>query len=128
MKDPYLIQGIACEIWDGTEKPKYPPIARFEKISGSGFLIFLNQNGDMCVTENYRPIGTEWDFFPKWVVCSTVTRTGHIIHWANHFQADHMHHCYLPNDDYDVMICPDKSRYEGEAWKNSLRMRPEWAR
>ena len=37
---------------------------------------------------------------------------------------------WITNDIQAQMIscdCPDKTRYQGDAWKTSLRMRPEWA-
>ena len=131
MKDPYLIPSQICEVWNGDA---IIPVKELYYFSGYGIqdeLLFGKEKNRIAqhlkVFEHYRPIGTEWDFDPPWAVCSTVCANGSMIFWKNIAQAKHMHCYYLPNDNYDYFVCPDKSRYEGDAWKTSLRMRPEWA-
>lgn len=132
MKDPYLIPGQICEVWDGDYNNR-AVLYFYEMISDILYFTptkLLNRDVKdyyKISYKHYRPIGTEWDFNPPWAVCSTVCANGSMIFWKNIAQAKHMHCYYLPNDDYDYFICPDKSRYEGDAWKTSLRMRPEWA-
>lgn len=145
MKDPYLIPGQICEVWNGKEKPDYPCILRFNGYSRLGEL----QDMPFSVWSNYRPIGTEWDFAPKWAldpenknVCSTVDSNGRIKLWngkpkitipkqGKNRLLDQGIWAWRAGIKYkvDCGYCPDKSRYVGDAWKEkSLRMRPEWVK
>lgn len=135
--DPYLKPGVICEVWDDStvEKPANPIIARFVKVSSGGFNCFKMQIvKNLTVWDNYRVLETEWKFAPPDAVYSTVNKNGIIQLWSAPMS---FHICNTANGVHGntsrmkyIMcgICPDKSRYEGEAWKTSLRMRPKWAK
>lgn len=129
MKDPYLIPGQVCEVWDGPYKPDNPQVERFFKISGSGFFIGSMFGENNCPWENYRPHGTEWDYAPDWAVCSTVDACGDLKFWED---TPKIRVCLWEygkaTKKKDCGVCPDKTRYQGDTWKTSLRMRPDWAK
>lgn len=95
------------------------------------------------IFEKYCPIGTEWDFAQDWAVCSVVQENGMIVFFDTLNPEPITSHCKtagrwkpfsgIPYDtgylylDMRCGICPDKTRYQGEAWETSLRMRPDWA-
>jgi len=139
-RDPYLTQGKICEVWN-TDKNKRKVMYFWGEHAGA--LYFCSQYSDLHVSDfqirfkNYRPTGTEWNFAPikktyGWdAVCSTVDICGELTFW-NRYEIETCHVSW-----YDIEykanflncgICPDKTRYEGDAWKTSLRMRPEWAK
>ena len=128
MNDPYLDKpGVACEVWNDKYIINGNIIKRF-KHTVNNIPFFTG----FTTWSHYRPINTEWDYAPDWAVCSTVDRNGEVTFWEEIPSRDAMDLCvWLPGGDTKQMacgICPDKSRYQGDAWKNSLRMRPEWAK
>lgn len=144
--DPYLVPGVICEVWNVREH--YVDTGYFWKYDKNGFPIFvesyyrgkLDVNNIFQSYQNYRPIGTEWDNAPKWAldpknqdVCSTVDDSGEVYIWKYSdviCKDDYWTHEKYDEDIISICcgICPDKTRYEGEAWKTSLRMRPDWAK
>jgi len=130
-KDPYLIPGQICEVWDNRIENIH--VVYFIKMHDNGFPLFSGYTR----WENYHPKGTEWDFAPDWAVCSTVDKNGRILFWdtdnpSTNPGASLGRDCWgYFGRHFRVMecgICPDKSRYDGESWKTSMRMRPEWAK
>lgn len=86
--------------------------------------------------EYYRVLNTEWTFADECHVCSTVDQDGVVMLWTGPklpivFKKSK---CWVINGyrkgtkHIECGICPDKTRYEGDAWKTSLRMRPDWAK
>lgn len=144
MRDPYLIPGQPCEVLN--KESMCLTTMYFKEVDSRGYNVFyktklisLNSNiPDVVGAHNfydfYHPIGTEWDYAPAWVVCSTVDQDGVIRFWGT-MDLTTDHHIgewieYSPDCDNEIQhfICPDKTRYEGDAWKTSLRMRPDWAK
>jgi hypothetical protein len=140
VKDPYLIIGQPCEVWEGGEE--YRQLKYFIGMDREGlfplFCDWKNHDGEwvpMTDTRCYRPINTEWDLgcFPEWAVCSTVDENGIMTYWST----DNLYYTKYGNEwnfnicDGELMtcgLCPDLSRWQGDAWKTSLRMKPEWAK
>lgn len=143
-RDPYLVPGQVCEVWDNKEA--YIELHYFYKYDSAGFPIFLEQfyRGKLDVnalhmkSRFYKPIGTEWNFIknhPKQekFVCSTVDKSGKMQLWTYSdlkYGTGFWYHGRFDEEliSIDCGICPDKTRYEGNAWKTSLRMRPDWAK
>jgi len=147
--DPYLIPGQVCEVWGFGSHTNSRILAYFETYKNKTFY-FKNENDDeswpikIC---NYRPIGTEWDFAPDWAldpknkdVCSMVDADGKLYLYSStdgiedrkyEFEGEKTGQWIITNSGKTIRvqcgICPDKTRYEGDAWKTSLRMRPIWA-
>lgn len=141
MKDPYLIPGQLCEVWNNENYWAYY-FYKYDCSEREIFLKFKMQNYydglPGLYFDNYRPIGTEWDFAPGWAICSTVDKNGTIVFWDTNelYPAEtggifYINSWHSPDDAVALKkscgICPDKSRYEGKSWKTSLRMRPDWA-
>ena len=136
MKDPYLINGQICEVWfyDGKNKT----LRYFIDYDIDETPLFTNGSNNKRAYSSYwpkyRPIGTEWDFAPNWVVCTTVDRNSLMYAWGtSDLKCDSCswHQNIIDTIDLRVMclgVCPDKSRYQGDAWKKSLRMRPKWVK
>lgn len=134
--DPYLKPGTPCEVWDNNSSKKLLYFSLYYTDGKPRFLISkINlENGVHRLYDNYRPLNTEWDYAPDWAVCSTVDEDGGIRFWAQDddilqienewIDQNYGHSEYQEQSEF---ICPDKSRYEGVAWKTSLRMRPDWA-
>lgn len=150
--DPYLVPGQICEVWhidykfreiryfsrhvivgDNTTRPVF--VRDYNAIGINAF--------ESCF-DHYRPIGTEWDFAPGWVNASLADSNGGIIltdkpEYFNFYEQFYIRHTgfklsmggnWVSDRKCEILycgICPDKSRYEGEAWKTSLIDRPEWA-
>lgn len=150
MKDPYLIPGQICEVWNDSNQ--YIDLGYFIKEEDGTFLFSSNKhNGVPDISSSflssgyYKPIGTEWDYAPDWAVCSTVDSRGHLKFWntkdivpltiktkglypkeiwaATGNKHENMYVKKISCGEY-----PDKTRYQGAAWKGSLRMRPSWAK
>ena len=133
---------VFLDYWDNPGKGLIP---RFRRIDKDYMTV---------VSPVYQPIGTEWDFAPDWAICSTVEADGNIHFWNeipeiwNRFQQAlsgvermSIQSVYFEKDPYEGwrgssgaeqpsthFKCPERSRYEGEAWRSSMRMRPEWAK
>lgn len=140
--DPYLVPGQICEVWhidykfreiryfsrhvivgDNTTRPVF--VRDYNAIGINAF--------ESCY-DHYRPIVTEWNFAPAWAVCSTVNHVGVVEFWSSNkiFPVDNSGKVwfwdYAPTPQIMICgICPDKSRYEGDAWKRSRIDRPKWA-
>lgn len=144
MKDPYLIKGKVCEIVDpGYIKDYQICVAYFHSYDNKKPRFvkhnahLLEPDGLFIYAINYRPIGTEWDFSPLWAVCSTIDPDGGVGFWESEKVLPRIDQTYKGwtlrggGNSMECGICPDKSRYQGDngnAWKISLRMRPEWAK
>lgn len=139
MKDPYLMKGMPCEVWDNRDA--YIELSYFYAYDNAGFPTFIEQYYKKMIDRTcpnigykyYRPIGTEWDFAPPWAVCSTIDQKGYFNFWRSEHVITNVWGTYesnflVQNRKISCGICPDKTRYEGDAWKTSLRMRPEWAK
>jgi len=140
MNDLYLKPGAPCEVWDDSREAF--ALLLYFNYEESGNLRFVNIPNKVgkpggYIFHNYRPIGTEWGYAPKWAGYSTVDADGSIIFWdfADIIKPINGSWSWDQEDFKGQIprwdcggICPDKSRYEGENWKDSLRMRPEWAR
>jgi len=129
--DKYLITGQVCEVWDKIETIQSLYFINFDKDNKPVFGIHPTSTRTLIQLANYRPIGTEWDFAPDWAVCSTVDKNGVVSFWSNTGVQSSCERWYSwseVSDCYGCGICPDKSRYQGDAWKTSLRMRPDWAK
>lgn len=137
MRDPYLIPGQVCEVWQSIYNKgdliKVKTSGFFVKYDGEPLFRIGIQQSLTCVYD-YRPVGTEWDFAHDWAACSTVDANG-IIHFWSTSQItpngifgvwEDLTSVYCTKGPSDF-ICPDKTRYQGDAWKDSLRMRPDWA-
>lgn len=144
MKDPYLVKGQVCEIWNSRDQ--YVDTAYFWKFctkTGNPIFVESYYRGSLDVNnifqsyKYYRPIGTEWDFAPDWAVCSTVDKDGALTFWSSiHIGIVRTSELIYTGEwgsgtatYLNGGICPDKTRYQGSAWKSkdSLRMRPAWA-
>ncbi len=132
MRDPYLIPGQICEMSD----EKDSCVGYFYKYRTiiPSFKMLKKYKSELYDCENYKPIGTEWDpgRFPEWAVCSTVDQDGEIKYWAvKTFVTINTelgkHGSTSQTKYFSGGLCPDLSRWEGDAWKTSLRMKPEWA-
>lgn len=146
MKDPYLIPGAMCEVWNKSSMIIIPMYFMGYKNNKAIFVhkkeIMLYKSGfKVKGCENYydyyRVLNTEWTFAPNWAVCSTVDADGRITLWSivdvKYFFSEYTGGGYwnntkVPFNTLHCGICPDKTRYEGDAWKTSLRMRPDWAK
>ena len=146
-KDPYLVQGVPCWVWDNWHDEEIVRCfwdwwEQKERQDGTGPMIprfseLKNMPIGLNVYDNYYPIGTEWDFAPNWAVCSTVDSNGMIRFW-NELAAENLvctilgkwirTNLNILDDNKSYFLCPDKSRYEGDAWRASLRWRPKWAK
>lgn len=136
IKDPYLIQGQACEVWDS---PEYKELAYFD-YHESGTNWFVDNVTKKMIkpfysfsSKYYRPIGTEWDFAPDWAVCRTVDQSGQLNFWSKKSPfaictGEGLWDCFGSVTYLRCGICPDKTQYQDDAWKTSLRMRPDWAK
>lgn len=125
MKDPYLIPGQPCECWDTYYRGR-PCYGEFKNFSGTGRIVFRRVYADI-IFDHYRPIGTEWDFAPDWAICSTVD-SDRVIHLWKTIPKPLNKFWDATGEIMICGICPDLSRWQGDAWKTSLRMRPAWAR
>jgi len=136
MNDPYLIPGQVCEVWDCKEKPNFIPVARFKMYGADGRPRFRRTSPQTSyVWDHYRPMGTEWDFAPDWAVCCTVYKDGSVRLWNNEKHAEHFNkkdtRWLISHSQFCVCecgICPDTTRYQGDNWRDSLRLRPDWAK
>lgn len=140
MKDPYLIPGAICEVWNKSSMMIIPMYFMGYKNNKAIFVhkkeIMLYKSGfEVKGCENYydyyRVLNTEWTFAPDWAVCSTVDKDGRITLWSLIKVvpvSSYWNNTDGPFDSIYCGKCPDKTRYEGDAWKTSLRMRPEWAK
>ena len=134
--DPYLVPGAVCEVWDKHHFGERH-IKKFYEYNFNGQPTFRNIGEAFGVTYfNYRVLDTEWTHAPDWAVCSTVDYDGRIRFWnTKDIRLTFFDDQWTTGDMYTHAIdnsmvcgiCPDKTRYQGEAWKTSLRMRPEWA-
>jgi len=128
--DPYLIPGQPCEVWDDAN-PNSKQLVYFAFYGPDNkprFTMFSNeiQRQVHWLRYHYRPIGTEWDLAPDWAVCSTVDADGGLRFWKT-IQLSFYDFVKAWSYTQTILFCPDKSRYEGEAWKKSKRKRPVWA-
>lgn len=145
MNDTYLIPGQPCFVWNMSYANRR--IMLFTAHENGKLLFVPCKNAYEWEIEpynNYIPIGTEWDFAPKWAldpknkdVCSTVDEDGMLKIWNTKdvFTTTALRdnkNCWYWKHFIGVFfvvcgICPDKSRYMDGAWEHSLRARPEWA-
>lgn len=146
MKDPYLVPGQLCEVWNDENYWSYYfyKYDEFERPCFSRFKIVKEYEGlPGLYFDNYRPHGTEWDYLSKWNynpenknMCSTVDADGRLYIWGNCKEIERVNSIWWfknrerppVGNRIAIGICSDKSRYQGDAWKTSLRMRPEWAK
>lgn len=137
MKDPYLIPGAICEVWNA--RPQYIDTAYFWKYDRNGVPVFVESyyRGELDVHNilssysNYRVLNTEWTFAPDWALCSTVDQDGRITLWSLVKVvpvSSYWNNTEGPFNAIHCGTCPDKTSYDGDAWKTSLRMRPKWAK
>jgi len=133
MNDPYLIPGQVCEVWGDINYDTAIKKLKYFVMYVENNAVFAYVSGGMCrllePAINYRPIGTEWDSAPDWAVCCTVDKDGSLVFWEDtpfvniyekYNQSPKVKRLYFG-------ICPDPTRYQGDAWLDSLRLRPEWA-
>lgn len=137
IKDPYLVPGVVCEVWDkGLFKYRRP--VYFLKYDDTGTKIeplFSDERPEVYCKDgfkanNYWVLNTEWTFSPDWAVCIAIEATGKIRYFSEIPYTYESCNYWIPNNESKVSvcgICPDKTRYQGEAWKDSLRSRPVWA-
>jgi len=137
MNDPYLIPGQVCEVLDNDNIKYYMDFRDYRIITGIKMPTFedIKYYNMILSTDRYRPIGTEWDFAPDWAVCSTIYKDGSVRLWGNEKHAEHFNkkdtRWLNSHSQFCVCecgICPDPTRYQGDAWLDSLRLRPEWAK
>lgn len=126
MKDPYLIPGQVCKVWDNEKQKK---LATFYQTSNT--INYFECNNEIIDFAFYRPIGTEWDFAPDWAVCSVIFGGGQ-IYFSNTVEikyTDIFTWIFKRESKYKRMVScgwtKDKNRRENSP--NSLCMRPAWA-
>lgn len=154
MCDSYLIPGQLCQVWNNST-PLFREgvyFLKYDKDNRERFLDFWPLEDSYLVKEttgqcfdNYRPVGTEWDFAPDWVCGSLIDSNGKIILTdkpelfkpVEQFCYRYSGFKILAGGNWVSKVkceylicgkCPNRIRYEGRAWKTSLRMRPEWAK
>lgn len=143
-KDPYLIPGQPCEIsgeggkflryfldwWYGDNEHKLDsPMPRFYV----DYHLNKKTHIGIDIYYDYRPIGTEWDFAPDWAEYIVVEKRGRVYYYKDKpkINGNNQYWETTKGSQSFVLgggICPDKSRYENGAWKNSLIARPDWTR
>lgn len=145
--DPYLQNGITpCYVWDNGWSEEKERIGIFTLYINEKPFFRMPKSIINLSFDNYRPINTEWDYAPEWAfdpknkdVCSTVDKDGTLRIWntsditpVEQIPAGGKKDSWWWNHMIATVfivcgICPDKFRYEKDAWKTSRRTRPEWA-
>ena len=114
-KDPYLQPGWPCEVWDDGIYTKH--LRYFVRPTDSGRWFAESVSGLTCMNsmeyDNYRPIGTEWDFAPDKADYIVIGQNGNAEFMSNG--------PYCCNSGLIKTVLPKE--YYGQTMH-----RPEWAK